>query len=266
MKTLFPFYWYRPLPTFSVVLTTIVLVFFATSCNQDDDVANGGSSNTNPPSNNGGADQEGNAITSVIIGTQEWMSENLSVTSYRDGTPIPKVTDSNEWASLTTGAWCWYNNDSAAYAATYGRLYNWYAVAGIHNTASLSNTALRKQLAPTGWHVPTDAEWTVLTDYLGGEGVAGGKMKTMGTLEAATGLWYDPNAGATNSSGFSGAPGGVRGDNGEYNGIGYVCFWWSSSEYDAFIAWCRSLYYSSGLANSGFSHKQVGYSVRCLRD
>jgi uncharacterized protein (TIGR02145 family) len=265
MKTKFSLSNLRALRIVSVGITLFALVFIA-SCNQDDDVTNGGSSNTNPPSNNGGTDQEGNAITSVIIGTQEWMSENLSVASYRDGTPIPKVTDPNEWALLNTGAWCWYNNDSVAYAATYGRLYNWYAVAGIFNTASMTNPALRKKLAPTGWHVPSDAEWTVLTNYLGGQGVAGGKMKTTGTIGSATGLWNDPNAGATNSSGFSGSPGGNRTFFGDYYGRSYFGFWWSSSEGDSYDAWSRFLGYSDGNASRNYYGKQNGFSVRCLRD
>jgi uncharacterized protein (TIGR02145 family) len=265
MKIFFSLPSRRAMRMLSVMLTLVALVF-ATSCNKDNDDSNGGTSNTNPPLNEDSTDQEGDVFSTVILGAQEWMSENLSVAIYRDGTPIPKVTDPIEWASLATGAWCWYNNDSAAYAATYGRLYNWYAVAGIHNTASLSNTALRKQLAPTGWHVPTDDEWTALTSFLGGEGVAGGKMKTTGTIEAATGLWYSPNIGATDSSGFSGAPGGGRDDDGDYYVIGGKGFWWSSSGFDAFNAWNRYLVYGNGNAHRDYDLKQGGFSVRCLRD
>ena len=148
----------------------------------------------------------------VTIGTQTWMQKNLNVSKYSDGTLIPQVTDGTQWANLTTGAWCYYNNTTAN-GATYGKLYNWFAVVGIYDAASANNPALRKKLAPTGWHVPTDAKWTQLTDCLGGESVAGGKMKSTGTIQAGTGLWDDPNTAATNESGFTGLPGGIRGAN-----------------------------------------------------
>ena len=119
----------------------------------------------------------GTATTStarVTIGTQVWATVNLDVTTYSDGTAIPEVTNATAWAGLTTGAWCYYNNITAN-GTTYGKLYNWYAVAGIWDEASKTDATLRKKLAPTGWHVPTDAEWTTLTTFLGGETVAGGK-------------------------------------------------------------------------------------------
>ena len=221
----------------------------------------------------GGIDQEGDAFTSVIIGSQEWTSENLSVASYTDGTPIPQVTDANQWVSLTTGAWCWYNNDSAAYAATYGRLYNWFAVVGIYDTASETDPGLRKQLAPAGWHVPGDVEWSTMINFLdptadGGnnENIAGGMMKTTGIIDDGTGLWYAPNAMASNVSGFSGAPGGDRGNNGVYFSIGGDGSWWSSSENVAGNAWGRYLDYGFGSAGRVSSLEQDGFSVRCLRD
>ena len=221
----------------------------------------------------GGTDQENDAFTSVIIGSQEWMSENLSVATYRDGTPIPQVTNPTEWDSLTTGAWCWYMNDSVNYAASYGRLYNWYAVVGIHDAASEADPALRKQLAPADWHVPSDAEWSTMINFLdptadGGNNpnIAGGMMKTTGTIEDGTGLWYAPNEMASNVSGFSGAPGGYRDGNGEYNSIGYIGYWWSSSEYDTGNAWGRFLYYDFGIAGRDYNDRQDGFSVRCLRD
>jgi uncharacterized protein (TIGR02145 family) len=203
----------------SIPMVLLVLVFIA-SCKKDDDATDTPSDN-NPQTTfgqpgAGGTDQEGDTFTSVFIGSQEWMSENLSVASYTDGTPIPQVTDPFEWISLTTGAWCWYENDSATYAATYGRLYNWHAVAGIYNAASEANPALRKQLAPSGWHVPSDAEWSTMINFLdpladGGNNpnMAGGMMKATGTYSDSTGLWIAPNVGATNASGFSGVPGGI---------------------------------------------------------
>jgi uncharacterized protein (TIGR02145 family) len=198
-------------------------------------------------------DQEGNVYKTIVIGSQEWMAENLNTSIYRNGDAIPTNLDDAVWQTTTSGAWAYYNND-ASYACPYGKLYNWYTCVDA------------RQLCPTGWHVPTDAEWTVLTDYLGGEGVAGGKMKTTGTIEAATGLWYSPNAEATNSSGFSGAPGGFRDYLGVYDGIGNFGYWWISSEGDADYAWNRFLGYFYGYADRGNFNKHFGFSVRCLRD
>lgn len=132
-------------------------------------------------------------LPNVSICDQVWMTKNLDVDKYRNGDAIPQVTSSSEWESLGTGAWCWYNNDSANYAATYGKLYNWYAVND------------PRGLAPAGWHMPSDLEWSTLATCLGGDGVAGGKMKGTGTA-----FWQEPNAGAINSSGFTELPGGYR--------------------------------------------------------
>ena len=193
---------------------------------------------------------------SVTIGTQVWTTFNLDVTTYSDGTAIPQVTDPTAWAALTTGAWCYYNNVSAN-GTTYGKLYNWYAVAGIHDADP--NTP-NKVLAPTGWHVPTDAEWTTLTTFLGGESVAGGKMK-------ATTLWPSPNTDATNSSGFTGIPGGFCYFDGSFIAINDWGKWWSSSEDDTASAWHRTLYPSLGqIDRRNDLTKACGLSVRCLRD
>ena len=200
----------------------------------------------------------GTATTStarVTIGTQVWATVNLDVTTYSDGTAIPQVTDPTTWAALTTGAWCYYNNVSAN-GTTYGKLYNWYAVAGIHDADP--NTP-NKVLAPTGWHVPTDLEWTTLTNFLGGTSVAGGKMK-------ATTLWTTPNTGATNESGFTGLPGGCRDNVGIFLIIGSYGFWWSSTQYYGTYAWNRGLNHYNGNADSGDNNMEYGFSVRCLRD
>jgi uncharacterized protein (TIGR02145 family) len=194
----------------------------------------------------------------ITNGTQYWQNTNLDVATYSDGTVIPEVTDPTQWRILGTGGWCYYNNDAAT-GATYGRLYNWYAVAGIWNEASKTDASQRKQLAPTGYHVPSDAEWTTLTDYLGGDGVAAGKMK-------ATTLWNSPNQDATNSSGFTGLPGGYRSINGTFTNVGANGRWWSSSEYSTTLAWYRNLYYDTGSASRNGSNKASGCSVRCLRD
>lgn len=194
----------------------------------------------------------------VTIGTQIWQTTNLNVTTYRDGTPIPEVTDPTQWGTLTTGAWCYYNNTTAN-GTTYGKLYNWYAVEGIHDTDP--NTS-NKILAPTGYHIPTNEEWTTLTTFLGGETIAGGKMKSIGTT-----LWNSPNTNATNSSGFTGLPGGYRYNN-VYpsNNVGYNGFWWSSSEGSTTIALHRSLAYSNSGFGSSTNPKVHGFSVRCISD
>ena len=209
---------------------------------------------------NGLIDIDGNSYNTVVIGTQEWMKENLNVSKYSDGTIIPQVTDPTAWTNLNTGAWCYYNNDPAK-GAVYGKLYNWYAAAGIYNAASLTNPTLRKKLAPMGWHVPTDTEWTTLTDCLGGGSVAGSKMKATGTS-----LWSSPNTDATNSSGFTGLPGGYRDYDGPFNNVGSSGYWWSSSESGTTYAWCRSLGYNYGNAYRSSTDRTIGFSVRCLRD
>jgi len=198
------------------------------------------------------------ALPNVTIGTQVWTNKNLDVSTYRDGTPIPQVTDSAQWANLTTGAWCYYNNDPVN-GAIYGKLYNWYAVAGIYDAASLNDPTLRKQFAPIGWHVPSYDEWTTIADYLGE--FAGNKMKETGIAH-----WYSPNQDATNSSGFTGLPVGLREYYGAFNYVGSDEHWWSSTEGDTSSAWYRSLrYYSSGLFRAN-SNKDYGFSVRLVKD
>jgi uncharacterized protein (TIGR02145 family) len=196
-------------------------------------------------------------LPSIIIDSQIWTSKNLDVSTYRDGTAIPKVVDGATWAALTTGAYCYYNNDSTTYAAIYGKLYNWYAVAGTHDNDP--NTA-NKTLAPEGWHVSTDSEWTTLTSYLGGESGAGGKMKEVGSH------WVSPNTGATNESGFSGLPGGYRVYDGGFYNIRTYGHWSSSTENDTTDAWTQYLGYNiDGVIRYSIS-KVNGHSVRCLRD
>ena len=196
-------------------------------------------------------------IPNVAIGTQVWTTKNLDLTTYRDGTPIPEVTDTTAWARLTTGAWCYYEHTTAN-GTIYGKLYNWYAVAGIHdNDANTPN----KILAPMGWHVPTDAEWTTLTTFLGGTAVAGGKIKAIGTS-----LWKSPNTSATNESGFVGLPGGFRYNYGAFGYIGTNGYWWSSLEYDNSYAFSRYLNYYNSNAYRFNNYKNFGFSVRCIKD
>lgn len=240
-------------------LITVILITTVISCTKEPLKSNSIQSSSSGDESLSALDiDNGNepAGRAVRIGTQVWLTKNLNVTRYRNGDRIPQVKDPTKWSNLTTGAWCWYNNDSATYAATYGRLYNWYAVND------------PRGLAPTGWHVPSDAEWTTLSTFLGGEAAAGGKMKTTGTIEAGTGLWFAPNQGATNSSRFAGLPGGNRFSNGPFLFIGAYGYWWSSTENERFStsAWNRSLYYEVGSIRRGFSTKHHGFSVRCVRD
>ena len=198
----------------------------------------------------------------AIIGTQIWSNTNLDVATYRDGTPIPQVTDLTAWANLTTGAWCYYNNDPAN-GAVYGKLYNWYAVAGIFDEASLNDPSLRKQLAPLGWHVPSDTEWFTLTTFLGGANISGGKMKETGYAH-----WLSPNTNATNSSGFTGLPGGYfEFSSAICSNIGLGGFWWSSTENGSnYDAWGRHLGYSDGNITKQNYGEKAGFSVRCVKD
>jgi uncharacterized protein (TIGR02145 family) len=206
-------------------------------------------------------DASGNTYPTVTIGTQVWMAENLRTTKYRDGSNIPVVTDNTQWANnwnngnpLQQPMMCWYNNDQATYTANkFGALYNWYAI----NPATNGN----KNVCPTGWHVPTDAEWTTLTTFLGGQNVAGGNMKSTGTQ-----YWSSPNTDATNSSGFSGLPGGFRVSNGVFDNFGLNGNWWSSTETSTVSAWNRRLGYSLGGVYRYDYVKAYGFSVRCVKD
>jgi uncharacterized protein (TIGR02145 family) len=196
----------------------------------------------------GVSDVDGNNYSTVIIGTQEWMAENLRTSSYSNSDPIPNVTDGNQWASLTAGAWAHYNNDNQ-YENPYGKLYNWYTITDSSN------------VCPTGWHMPTDAEYTLLTDYLGGGPVAGGKMKSIGTQ-----YWLSPNTYATNESGFSGLPGGYHTSYGTFDFIGYGGFWWSSTQDGTTSsAWFHNLLYGDGNVGRNPTSKAYGLSVRCIK-
>ena len=215
-------------------------------------------------------------LPSVTIGNQIWQSINLDVTTYRDGTPIPQVSDPTAWNNLTTGAWCYYNNDPVN-GAIYGKLYNWYAVAGIYDAASLTNTSLRKQIAPNGWHVPSESECTTMMDFLIGN-IAGGKLKEIGTIH-----WNSPNTGATNESGFTGLPGGYRFKDGQFicntgevpgssdsaiaSAIGKVGSWWSCTlTSPSLYCFFFSTTYSAVNSDSGYADRRIGFSVRCLKD
>jgi uncharacterized protein (TIGR02145 family) len=193
-------------------------------------------------------DVDGNTYNVVIIGTQVWMAENLKTTKYNDGTPIPLVTDNTAWTNLTTPGYCWYDNDSATYAQTYGALYNWYTVdAG--------------NLCPAGWHVPTEDESTMLITFLGGEDIAGGKLRETGTTH-----WLSPNTGATNESGFTAVPNGIRSaKNGEFKGIGTTAGWIDATDNEDEVGNGWLLYYLDTKAyHEGW--KRMGNAVRCMKD
>ena len=187
---------------------------------------------------------QSNSIIEVTIGKQVWIKENLDVSTYCTGDAIPQVQDANVWANLSIGAWCYYQNKTEN-GIKYGKLYNWYAVND------------PRGLAPIGYHIPTDKEWTTLTDYLGGESEAGTKMKSSSG-------WKN-NGNGTNAIGFAGLPGGYRVSSGNFKYIGDIGAWWSSSENFIDYAWCRCLYYIDGKVNNYKNYKQNGFSVRCLR-
>jgi uncharacterized protein (TIGR02145 family) len=212
-------------------------------------------------------------MPNVTIGTQIWSSRNLDVSTYRDGTPIPQVTDPTEWVALTTGAWCYYNNDPAN-GAIYGKLYNGYAVKGIHDNDP--NTP-NKILAPTGWHIPSDTEWNTLINFLdpnanGGTlaNIAGGKMKATGTS-----FWVNPNTGATNESGFTALPASFRDhNNGSFMPNSNInmntTYWWSSSENLEILPsaglYYRRIFSNSSSASRASMYNKVGFSVRCIKN
>jgi uncharacterized protein (TIGR02145 family) len=199
-------------------------------------------------------DIDGNTYLTIKIGDQWWMAENLKVTHYRNGDTIPNIINPNEWGFLTTGAYCDYND------AVYGRLYNWYAVDDSRN------------IAPEGWHVPTDTEWKRLemslgmnqaeADATGWRGTdEGGKLKQSGTCN-----WLSPNFGATNESRFTALPGGHRLANGNYDLIGLAGLFWSSAEVMGSYAYSRYLSYGYARVHRGYGPKSSGYSVRCVKD
>ncbi len=193
-------------------------------------------------------DIDGNGYDTVHIGTQVWMAENLKTNHYKNGTAIAYPgSDNTAWQNNTTGAYAWYNNDEATYKNTYGALYNWHAV----NTGSL---------CPTGWHVPSDAEWTTLTTYLGGESIAGGKLKEVGLAH-----WISPNTAATNETRFTALPGGFRYYDGTYQTIGSHGFW-RSSTFGTSTPLSRVMYYTNGETYSDSSDMSFGFSVRCIKD
>jgi uncharacterized protein (TIGR02145 family) len=220
-------------------------------------------------------DQNGNSFEWINYGTQDWAIENAEVVNYRGGTPIPQVTDQTEWANLTTGAWCYFENDPNK-----GVLYNWYAVMGIHDAASLSDATLRKEFAPEGWHVPTDVEWFILVEFLISNGynydgtTTGNKIaKSM----ASTTGWFSftqlgspgDNQSANNSSGFNAYPKGYRwGSDQGFDGEGVSAVFWSTIDYSSTDAYFFDIgsYREYVFTGGDFYYKENGNSVRLVKD
>lgn len=245
-----------------------MFLIFAASCSKDSNEGSNNNNNTasgkikapefNPKITYGTmTDQDGNVYKTVTIGTQTWMAENLRVTTYNDGTPIHHANDIESWGGLNKGAYCNYNNtNNQDTISTYGRIYNWYAV----NTGWYAvNTGI---LAPKGWHVPSKQEWTTLINYLGGEDVAGGKLKEIGIDH-----WENPNTGATNESGFTAIPCGCRGYNSDFaKSTSLFVGWWTTDSYYS-TAYVMTLNVNSNTAYCGsYSDEHSGYYVRCIKN
>ncbi|NBU73313.1 MAG: hypothetical protein EBS53_18045 [Bacteroidetes bacterium] len=197
-------------------------------------------------------DIDGNLYHTVQIGAQCWTQSNLKVSKYRNGDNIPTGLSNADWQNTTSGAYAIYNNDPVN-DGLYGKLYNHYAVTD------------SRGLCPTGWHVPSDAEWTILENHLGGSSVAGGALKST-AMQPTPGGWASPNTGATNSSGFTAPPGGVRDYLGDFFTMTLNGHWWSSSVWSASAAWTRFLLYGGSTITRNYRIRAYGYSVRCCRD
>jgi uncharacterized protein (TIGR02145 family) len=191
-------------------------------------------------------DREGHLYRTVRLGTQWWMIENLRTAAFADGSPIQSASSDSE-CSAGHSSYCWYQNDSSQYEELYGKLYNWYAVSDMHG------------LCPEGWHIPSLPEWTTLANTLGGQAICGGKMKELGNSH-----WLPNNAAATNESGFSAIPAGLRSTNGSFANLNYLAYWWSSSESGQYV-WYSNLYNYNGTMDLNLADKFNGLSVRCVR-
>jgi uncharacterized protein (TIGR02145 family) len=194
-------------------------------------------------------DGDGNEYDTVVIGTQVWLDENLKTTKYRDGRPIQLITENTQWAQTTLAAYCWLNNYQGL-KESYGALYNW-------------NAAKLDFICPDGYHIPTIDEWNILINYLGGQEIAGGKLKETGTM-----FWLSPNTGATNESGFSARAGGVRYNDGGFMGPKDQGTWWTATPNtnDERYAWRVSVKYSDAQVYTSHFPKTTGYSVRCIKN
>lgn len=193
------------------------------------------------------SDKDGNFYNYVNIGSQIWMSENLKTTRFRDSTLIPLLENGSTWSTMTTPAFCWYENDGTN-KNIYGGLYNWPAVSS-------------GKLCPTGWHVPTNAEWMTMINYLGGESLAGGKLKEKSDM-----FWKMPNYGATNESLFTGLPGGSRTNTGLFENAGSYGYWWSATPVTPSVSNYCYLYFGNRTITDSFINQRYGLSVRCVKN
>jgi uncharacterized protein (TIGR02145 family) len=229
------------------VFLAYLVIFFQVSCKKE--IVEPLSSCRGTPTV---TDVDGNIYNTVQIGTQCWTQSNLKVSKYRNGDNIPTGLSNSAWQNSTSGAYAIYNDDPQN-NALYGKLYNYYAATD------------SRSLCPTGWHVPTDGEWTILENHLGGSDVAGGALKSTAT-QPTSGGWLSPNTGATNSSGFTAPPGGLRDNNGDFNNISFYGYWWSSSVSSASLAWSRYLSSNDSTIYRYNYFRTTGFSVRCCRD
>ena len=242
-----------------IPLLTIILFSIFTACDKDE-------KNNNLLEDIPGTvkDIDGNIYSTVIIGEQEWMVENLRTTTYTDGTKIPLEENQYNWSNLSSPSYCWYDNDSISYSQTYGALYNWYTVE-------------TTKLCPDGWHIPTDEDWKILEEELGmnpselnQDGFRGTDVgsKIAGNAD----LWIDEynkinNNAEFGSTDFNGYPGGLRDKNGDFTFLTGGGYWWTSTEYSEEKAWIRHLGYNdTGIYRFPYGNKQYGLSIRCLKD
>lgn len=226
------------LRSFAIAAIAILTITGIISCKKDKTII--------PKVDTRPTDMDGNIYDTIVIGTQVWMLQNLKTSRYNDGTAITIGLNNTTWNTATTGAYAIYN-DIANSDSTYGKLYNWFAI----------NTG---KLAPIGWHIPSDAEWTTLSTYLGGESFAGDKMKATTLWSAYAGITN------TNSSGFTALPAGLRGLNGSFGSIDFGGYFWSSTESSMGTAWVRKLEFKYSSLTRDYNNKQFGLSVRCIRN
>jgi uncharacterized protein (TIGR02145 family) len=233
-----------------VVLVPLILAICLSSCSEEENMV----------VSNDAVDADGNVYQTVVIGSQEWMTENLRSSHFANGEPIPHVPSIQDWVVLNTAAFCWYNNDSLS-EVPHGKLYNWFAVNDSRN------------VCPTGWHVPSTQDWDLLSDHLGGADVAGGPLKATGTIQEGTGLWLSPNDEATNQTAFTGIPSGARGfwsgiepPDESYAGMGGFAIYWANSSANMDSASYRYLSYGNGRVYAEQALKSWGMTIRCVRD
>jgi len=231
------------------IIILIGFSFIVISCEKDSDKIESQKSDIifNPSLIYGSiTDIDGNTYKTIKIGSQTWMAENLRTTKLSDGTSIPQIKDSVDWTNTDSPAYCWYRNNPSKYKATYGALYNFYTIE-------------TGKLCPEGWHVPSDEEWTELTDTLGGTHAAYYKLKETTSLH-----WTDNSLEVTNESGFAALPGGSRSNYGAFDYICESAYWWSSTEALSSMSTGRSINYDEDIVFNSMARKEIGFSVRCI--